>query len=447
MPSIGKGIWFMRIERKKRLAARAASALCAVGIFAALSLTAGCTVKFGTTPKDSDIIARPANGDNSDMEISYGEFNSRYLYYLKMNEIEDDTTAEFANQCKEKRAEIIDSMIFDKIYLQKAKEFGVSELSEDEKKEADDEFERQIKEMVEYHGKKALGIDSSNDSDSETSGDMNSTEASGTSFTEDEINARGNEELDKMLAECNMTRDTIRIWLYNYIIATHVAEKMVESVTREDAEADYAEGLKELEDLYNSNNNYMYYQGGYFNYWLPEGSRLIKHVLLGFDNDTKSQISALREDGKDDEANALRTEKANGFTDKIAEVNQKLDDNEDFNTILLYYSADAAGSSAYPDGYLVTPNDLRYREEFTEAAFTIDKIGDRTICTTDDGVHIMIYAGDAKVDEEITEMMVSSVYSRLRSEAYDKAMEQWSSEFNYTIDYEKLRIDPAATEN
>lgn len=437
----------MRMERKKRLAASAASALCAVGIFAALSLTAGCTMKFGTTPKDSDIIARPAKSGNSDMEISYGEFNSRYLYYLKMNEIEDDTAAAFANQCKKKRAEIIDSMILDKIHLQKAKELGVYEISEDEKKEADDEFESQIKEMVEYHGKKALGIDSSNDSDTETSDDTSSTEDSGASFTEDEINAKGNEELDKLLAECNMTRDTIRTWLYNYTIATHVAEKTVEAVTREDAEADYAEGLKELEDLYNSNNSYIYYQGGGFNYWLPEGSRLIKHVLLGFGDETAKQITALREDGKDDEANALRAEKANELTDKSAEVNQKLDDNEDFNTILLNYSSDAAGSSAYPDGYLVTPNDPRYREEFTKAAFTIDKIGDRTICTTDDGVHIMIYAGDAKVDEGITEMMISSAYSQLRSEAYDKAMEQWSSEFNYTIDYEKLRIDPAATEN
>lgn len=439
----------MRIERKKRRAAISASALCAAGIFAVLSLTTGCTVKFGTTPKDSDIIARPANSDISDMEISYGEFNSQYLYYLKLNEIEDDTAAEFASQCKEKRSDIIDSMIFNKIYLQKAKELGVYELSEDEKKEADDEFESQIKAMIEYHGKKALGIDTSNDSDTETSGDTSSTEtsSSGASFSEEEITAKGSEALDKLLAECNMTRDTIRTWYYNYIIATHVAEKTVESVTREDAEADYAEGLKELEDLYNSNNSYMYYQGGYFNYWIPEGSRLIKHVLLGFDDDTKSQITALREDGKDDEANALRAEKSNDFTDKIAEVNQKLDDNEDFNTILLYYSSDAAGSSAYPDGYLVTPNDPRYHAEFTEAAFTLDKIGDRTICTTDDGVHIMIYAGDAKVDEAITEMMINSVYSQLRSEASDKAIEQWRAEFNYTIDYEKLRIDPAATEN
>lgn len=421
----------MKFKNTKRIIAGAASVLCAV------MLMTGCTVKFGTTPKDSDIIAKPKNGSSPEMEISYGEFKSQYLYFLKQNEIEDDTSAEHAAACKAQRADIIDNMICNKIYLKKAGEMGVLELSEDEKKTAEKTFNDQVKQMAEYYGKKVLGIYSD-------TGDTESVSA----YSEEEIISKGSEELDKILAECNLTREDLRKWLDDFIIASHVMDKAVESVTREDAKAEFDEFTKELEEAYKSETDYIYYyQGEYYNYWIPEGSRLIKHVLLGFDEETQSKIKELRQSSKDDEADALREEKAAEFTDKIAEVNQKLDDNEDFNTILIYYSADAAGSSAYPDGYLVLPNDPRWVPEFTEAAFVPEKIGGRTLCTSDYGVHIMIYAGDAKIDESVTEEAISTIYGNLRSEAADKATADWLSEYDYTIDYEKLGIDPASTKS
>lgn len=429
----------MKFKKAKRIIAGAVSVLCSV------VLMTGCTMKFGTTPKDSDIVAKPKNGGSPEMEISYGEFRSQYLFFLKQNEIEDDTSAEHAAACKTQRANIIDNMICNKIYLKKAKEIGVSELSEDEKKTIEETFDEQIGQMVEYQGRKALGIDNDTDSTSDTGGTGDN--GSGSAYSEEEITQKGNEELDKMLAECDLTREDLRKWLEEFIIATHVMDKAVESVTREDAKTEYEEFLKELEEVYNSNSSYIYFQGEYYDYWLPEGSRLIKHVLLGFDDETQTEITALRKDGKDDEADALREEKAAEFADKIAEVNQKLDDNEDFNTILLYYSADAAGSSAYPDGYLVLPEDPRWVPEFAEAAFVPENIGDRTLCTSDYGVHIMIYAGDAKVDDEVAEQTISTIYGNLRSDAADKATSDWLAEYDYTIDYEKLGIDPASTKS
>lgn len=424
----------MKFKNTKRIIAGAASVLCAV------MLMTGCSVKFGTAPKDNDVVAKPKNGGTPEMSILYGEFKSQYLFFLKQNEIEDDTSAEHAAACKAQRADIIDNLICDKIYLKKAEEYGVLELSEDEKKTAEETFSDQIDQMVKYYGKKVLGIkDDTNDTS-----DTSNTE-SGSAYSEEEIISKGNEELDKVLAECCMTRDDLRTWLDNFIIATHVLDKAVESVTREDAKAEYDDFIKELEELYKSNNSYIYYQYEYYNYWLPEGSRLIKHVLLGFGEETQQKITDLRKEGKENEANALRGEKAAELTDKIAEVNQKLDDNVDFNTILLNYSADAAGSSAYPDGYLVLPDDPRWVSEFTEAAFVPEKIGDRTLCTSDYGVHIMIYAGDAEIDDEVVEQAISTIYGNLRTETANTITDTWLSEYDYTIDYEKLRIDPAST--
>ena len=167
---------------------------------------------------------------------------------------------------------------------------------------------------------------------------------------------------------------------------------------------------------------------------------MIKHVLLGFDDDTQLEISLLRMEEKDEEADAVREEAAAALADKIAEVETLLDNNSDFNEILLHYSADAAGSSVYPDGYMVTPDDDRYVKEFTEAAFTIDKIGGRTLCTSDYGVHIMIYASDAKRDEDSVEDFIDAAYAQMCQEEAEKKTSEWQAEYNYDINTVKLRL-------
>ena len=167
---------------------------------------------------------------------------------------------------------------------------------------------------------------------------------------------------------------------------------------------------------------------------------MIKHILLGFDDDTQLEISLLRMEEKDEEADAVREEAAAALADKITEVETLLDNNSDFNEILLHYSADAAGSSVYPDGYMVAPDDDRYVKEFTKAAFTIDKIGGRTLCTSDYGVHIMIYASDAKRNEESVEDFIDAAYAQMCQEEAEKKTEEWKAEYNYDINTEKLRL-------
>lgn len=417
----------MKFKKFTHLCKIAALPICAIVIIVCMS---GCSVKFGTTPKDSTVIAKPANNSSPELEITFGEFNKQYQYYLKANDIDDDTTAENLESCKTHRADIINNMTMNRVYLQKARELGLDTLSDEDMAIVDEEYESQIDGLIEYYGKKELGVGSSSESESAP--------------TEEEIKAKGGEALDAQLAECDLTRDDLHRWLEEYLIAANVLDELLKSVTRESAEEVFEEMTEEMEAIYNSDSRDAYFQNGYYKSWLPDGSRMIKHVLLGFDEETQTQLEALRGEGKDDEADALREEKAEELSDKIAEVEQKLDANEDFTTILINYSADVAGSTAFPDGYLVLPGDTRYAEEFVEAAFVPEKIGDRTLCTSDYGVHIMIYVSDAKVDDEINEAVIDNILGQMRSEEAEKLLEQWKTEYDYQIDYEKLRIDPAS---
>lgn len=438
----------------------------AVLLGAGVLLGCGCSVRFNTQnsgvngsqdsgvsePQDSDIVAKPTSGGSDGMEITYGEFNQQYLYFLTQYGIEDDTLSDVADDCKEQRQTIIDSLILNKIFLQKAKEMNVPELTAEEKASAAAELNKQFEEQAKYYGQKALdeegGSDSSSDYDtgmgptSDTSSDGLGDSSSDTSLSEEDlIMVRGYQELDKMLNKCGITRDDLLRWNEDYLTITKVLDELVKDISHEDAEKRAAETIKTLEDMYNSDDRAYYFQAGYDRFWVPEGARMIKHVLLGFDTETQTQITALRKDGKDDEADALRAGKAAEFTDRIAEVEKLLDDNVDFNTILLNYSADASGSSAYPDGYMVVRDDDRYVKEFTEASFVLEKIGDRTLCTSDYGVHIMIYASDAKPDEDAVKEFTESVLDQMRNEAVGKKTEEWLAEYNYEIEYETLRID------
>lgn len=385
----------------------------------ALLLTCGCTVRL-----DSNIVAKPTAHSSDDLEITMDEFEQQYKYFLVQYGIEDDTSADYAEVCKMQRQTIIESLILNKIFLKKAKEMGVPEITDEERTAVKEELDTQFKDQAEYFGQKAL-----------------TEEAPDSSPTDEEIMARGYEELDKMLGECNISRDDLQRWSEDYITITKVLDEIVKDITREEAETNARGSLKNLKNLYESENRYYYYQAGYDQLWVPEGARNIKHVLLGFDDDTQMEISLLRTDKKDDEADALREEKAAELADKIAEVEALLDGDTDFNTILLMYSADAAGSSMYPDGYMVAPDDDRYVKEFTEAAFTIDKIGERTVCTTDFGVHIMIYASDAAPDEASIENYIDAAYSQMCQDEAERVTEEWKAEYNYTINTEKLRID------
>lgn len=447
---------------------KSAALLLAVGVL----MSCGCSVRFNTSqesgvtesqvsdvtaePQNSDIIAKPTSNGSDGMEVTYGEFNQQYLYFLTQYGIEDDTLSDIADSCKEQRQTIIDSLILNKIFLQKAKDMNVPELTEEEKASAADELNKQFEEQAKYYGQKALaeegGSDSSasddnrtgttSDTSSESSSEDSGDSSSDTSLSEEDlILVRGYQELDKMLNKCGITRDDLLKWNEEYITITKVLDELVKDISHEDAEKRAADTIKTLEDMYNSDDRAYYFQAGYDKFWVPEGARMIKHVLLGFDTETQTRITALRKDGNDDEADALRAEKAAEFTDKVAEVEKLLDDNVDFNTILLNYSADASGSSAYPDGYMVVRDDDRYVKEFTEASFVLEKIGDRTLCTSDYGVHIMIYASDAKPDEDAVKEFTENVLDQMRNEAVGKKTEEWLAEYNYEIDHERLRIE------
>lgn len=406
------------------------SITAAVSALVICAASAGCSVEFGTNPKikDSAVVAAPTSGDfDKSMKITYGEFSKQYNYILKLYDIDDDTDEYYADACTQQRELIINNLISNQIILCKAKELGIDTLTEAEEQEAVDYYNTQMEQQIEYFTSLADFSDLEDDA-----------------ITDEIKRERGEAKLDEFLDECGMTRDDILQWSKEYIISTKLLDETTKEITMQQAEETTAEHIEKLKAIYEA-DPYSYETSGMYELWVPDGSRLIKHVLLGFDESLQTQIAVYRNAGDDENADILRSQGAEELQEKIDEVLLKLDEMDEgkttFNDIILEYSADSAGSSAYPDGYLVVPNGEAYMEEFQQAAFVPENIGDRTICVTDYGVHIMIYSADAEASEEAIDAYIATAYGMLRSEKFQEYLDQWKLDYNYEIDREVLRLD------
>lgn len=418
----------------------------------------GCSVKFGTNkpftigdgkePRLDLAVAYPTlEGAPEDMDITYGMFRKEYAFFLVNKDITNDTDEAAAASCKQQRSAIINYLINEQIIIGKAKELGVYELTEEEQAEVEKDYEEKVAQYVKAFGDRAEQELISKNNGGTMQDGAEGSETSELLMTDEEKEEIGNKKLDEMLDKCGMTRDDLHLWSQSSKITEKLQNKLGEAVTTEDAEEAFKGVQEEAQRLYKEDMS-AYTSGSYDQIWLPDGSRLIKHVLLGFDDNVRQEIYSLRAEGKDADADKKRAEAAEALKSKQEEVEKKLDDGAKIDDLIKEYSADKEGSEAYPDGYTVIPNGTSYMEEFQKAAFVPEKIGDRTTCVTDYGVHIMVYAGDAKLSEEVVKSFTEYLLTQLRSKEFSDKMSEWLEEYAYEIDYASLRLDdPSAEES
>lgn len=410
--------------------------LCAVALAAAVSLS-GCSIRFNTNKKIADdyIVARPAaeeyKGDKT-LEIDYLTFKKEYLFWLNNNGITDDSDESCAEDCTNQRSSIISYLINEAIVRDKADELGVK-LTEEDFAQIEEDFNSYVDEQIEYYGKIA------------DYSDLGTGEA-----ISDEMRAeRGAAAFDSYLAESLLTRDDLLMWQRSQALTDKVIAEVTKDVTidRSVAEERYNDFIENtIKPTYESDIS-AYEKNSYDSFWLPEGTRRAKHILLMMDDAKVDEISQLRSDGDDEAADKLREETLAPMEEEIIGIKNMLDNGGDFTELIEEFSDDAAGSQAYPDGYTITPNSTSYVAGFKEALYELEEIGEYTIIATDLGWHIIMYAGDAEITQETTNQYIDYILSEAISSAADakfsEKLNEWIEEYSYEIDTEALKISSA----
>ncbi|MDE7193438.1 MAG: peptidylprolyl isomerase [Oscillospiraceae bacterium] len=415
----------MKIKKTARAAAAVLTAL----------MIGGCSVKVGTNSaiKDDRIVAESTAENIDKVEITYLDFKKEYLYFLKGQGITDDSEESVAATCKSQRETIINYLINEKVILEKAKELGVDKLTDEEMDAVEEEYNQMVLRQVAYFA------------------GLTNIDPTTTPLT-DEQTETGNKGFDEYLASCELTRDDLLVWQVSAEITDKLRAETVKDVSADYGEAestfnDYVESIKALYE----GNQLEYENGVYSAYWIPDGSRRIKHILLGFEDTFTDEIREMRRNGDDEGADKLREEKAAELDEDTKKIINMLDNGADFDELIEEYSADKDGSEANPDGYLLVPNSQLYMEEFSEMGQSLENIGDYDTTLTDYGVHIVLYADDARVTEESIKNYKDYIYELLdsdkKSSHFNDTLKEWREEYKFEIDYDALKIDePAAAQ-
>lgn len=391
-----------------------------------MALACGCSVR------SSSDAAWPTGkvSDKKALTVSYDAFSKEYKYWLLVNGIADDNADEVKDKCRSQRESIINYLVNERIVLEQAKSCGVDRFTDEELDSIESEYNSYIESSIESY---KSYVNAGESGTSEVNGDAAILEEAEKIF-------------DEKLTECGMTREDILMWYRNAKTADKLKAKLAEEnpIERSDAEKQYSEIVAGIKQVYES-SPMDYEQDLYYKYyWLPDNSRMIKHILLKFDSNDSTEIAACRENNDQAGAEKAREKALENLRPRIEEIKNMLDNGADFDELAKEYTQDP-GLSGNPDGYLVVPNGESYYKEFQQAAYELENVGDYTLAGTDIGWHVVMYAADAVLTEENEKAIIDAIYENMQSNAatnaYNNAMQGWREEYAYDFDYTRLDID------
>lgn len=222
-------------------------------------------------------------------------------------------------------------------------------------------------------------------------------------------------------------------------------------------------------------------------YYIPEGYRAVKHILLGIpeqiladmiDYETdmsaasdeiaalEAELSAIevaeegaevrepdviqadidaaqaRYDALIEAYEALRLQIVPALQGTIDEINAKIEAGESFDALIEQYGTDP-GMTVEPtktEGYLVHQDSILWDESFKNAAMALAAVGDVSEpALSDFGVHIIRYvadvpAGPVPMSDAVREALRETLLTAAQEALFGKTMEAWSEEYGLTMD-------------
>lgn len=392
----------------------------AVCLSAVLSL-ASCSIKPAATPDSSNteavrIAAKPTNGA-AGMDIAYEDFVREYNYYLVKNGISTDGSISASDGLAETRQNIIESMIEDRLIREKFAEYGMT-LSDADKQSIQDSVDSGTAAMI-------ASLKSAAAANDET-------------LSDEELTSQAQQLFRQIMTTCDITADTFYGWQEALFMKQKLTEKLGEN-----AEIPYSDAENQMQTMIAlAQTEYTaspaeYNGQTYAGIWIPEGSRTIQAILVGFDYDTFSEISALRTEGRNEEADQLRQDRLVGLQDRYEVIMSQIVSGSSFEKLMTDYNEDEGNGT-----FLVTPGTEVFGTEFAECAMGIEAPGGTAAAATDYGYYILHYAAEAQVSEDTLKANTDEIHAYLlqqeKSRMYSEEYEKWKSEYNFEINSELL---------
>ena len=266
-----------------------------------------------------------------------------------------------------------------------------------------------------------------------------------------------------MAAQEGYTLDYLKKMAASEKLITEMTKDL--AVTDEEVQALYNERVASDEMNYSGENGlinyamfenyYKYYLGQTFKpYYIPEGIRVINHILLMADQETQTKYQTLlagleeAEDAADKAAEgeaaetdaddaapvtladkeAMEKEIIASKQETITEIMTKLDNGASFIDLVKEYSDDNGASA---DGYWVH-KEASFVDAFRIGAFELlEKVGDVSVPVVSEyGVHILYYQGDVTpgpvaLDEALKAELTAEIHDTKEKESLNQQLMAW----------------------
>ncbi|MGN0779146.1 MAG: peptidylprolyl isomerase [Aristaeellaceae bacterium] len=188
--------------------------------------------------------------------------------------------------------------------------------------------------------------------------------------------------------------------------------------------------------------------GGGISYYIPEGYRRIKHIVMALPEDIADRLSALQSGSSaisQDAWQALLDAAGKTMKPKTDAIYQALQDGESFESQMALYSYDTAVAPE-DAGYLLHADSVLWDDGFLKAALALEHPGDvsEPVVTTA-GVHIILYAGDEPagplaLTKEQQELLKQAALADKQTQELEALVSQHRSDYEIETHPEWLTI-------
>ena len=396
------------------------AALCAGAI---LLSVAACGMVEVDAAKDNARIAAKVD----DIEITKGEWREMYESYAAQYGITDEIAndPQYKEAVTEFKNQLLDALVMDKIGLQEMKASGMT-LTDEEKAEIQENAEGYIEQQRSFarmEWEEKAKTDKTIDVEKEVENAVNEW-LSINNLSQETIMERYSEDklmqkfMAQLLDDVTATNDEVKAQ-YDAYVESQKTEFATEGAL------DYAE-----------------YQGTVITY-RPAGYVRVKHILIRLDETTRNQVSTLRTEKNDTQADQVRTEGLKQIQAKADEVLSKVKAGEDFDALIEQYNDDPGmqNSPTKETGYTLGKSSF-YRQEFIDASLALPTVGDASeLVVTDEGYHIIKLLEklpEGPVDyEKVRETIEKEVVDGKKGVRWSELLEEWKPkhkiEYHYNI--------------
>lgn len=173
-------------------------------------------------------------------------------------------------------------------------------------------------------------------------------------------------------------------------------------------------------------------------YYVPEGYRVVTHILLEADDTALANYTAVNATpgSTPEQIEEARNAVLASVQADVDEIYARIEAGESFNALIPEYTMDPGmmDEASIAAGYQVHAQSTRWVIPFRDAAFTVDHIGDVTApVVTDYGVHLICYVADlpggpVPYTDDVRALLTEALLEPQQTAVYQEALNGWKAE-------------------